>query len=77
MTTIHFVLAESGPVQITLFDLAGQRVTVLTQGPRGRGVHVIHWDGRNDEGRSVASGVYWYRLQAGNRVYARKLLLLR
>ena len=77
MTTIRFALAEPRPVQITLFDLAGQRVAVLAQGPRGRGVHTVQWNGRDEDGRRVASGVYWYRLEAGNRLYARKLLLLR
>ncbi len=76
-TTIPFVLVEPGPVRITLFDLAGQRVAVLAQGPRGRGVHTVQWDGRDEDGRRVASGVYWYRLEAGNRLYTRKLLLLR
>ena len=76
-TVISWFLLRPGPARVEVFALTGQRVSVLHQGPRKAGSHRVHWDGRDDNGRSLASGVYLYRLVTGERVQARKLTLLR
>ena len=76
-TAIHFAV-PGGEVRLDLFDLLGQKIATLVHGPREAGAYVSRWDGRDDDGRELASGVYLYRLQAGKgAVETRKLLLLR
>jgi flagellar hook assembly protein FlgD len=57
--------------------LTGQKVATLAEGLRQAGTYTLRWDGKDDEGREVASGVYLYRLVAGERMKTRKLLLLK
>ncbi len=76
-TVISWFLLEPGPARLEVFALNGQRVAVLRQGPQQAGFHRIHWDGRDDMGRSLASGVYLYRLVSAETVLTRKLTLLR
>ena len=76
-TLISWFLLEPGPARVEVFALNGQRVAVLHQGPLQAGFHRIHWDGRDHEGRPLASGVYLYRLVSPGGVLTRKLTLLR
>lgn len=75
-TTIGFTLVEDGPVALTVYNLSGQRVATLVDGVRTAGAYAARWDGRDDQGRALASGVYLYRLRAGRHIETRKLLLL-
>jgi len=64
-------------LDLAVFNLAGQRVATLAQGQRLAGTYRLTWDGTDDQGRALASGVYLYRLRAGEqRQEARKLLVL-
>jgi len=76
-TVIRFAVESAGPVEVTVYDLLGQRVRTLARDWRTAGPHAVHWDGRDEVARAVATGVYLYRLTAGDRVASRKLLLLR
>jgi len=76
-TAIRFVLPYAADVHLSLFNLAGQQVATLVEGRRGAGHYTLHWDGRDDGGRVLASGAYFYRLRAGAQAETRKLLLLR
>lgn len=76
-TVIPFALPEEGPVELAVYDLLGRRVATLTQGKQPAGRHMGQWDGRDEAGRSLASGVYLYRLRAGAQLETRKLLLLK
>ena len=76
-TVIPWFLLKPGFVRLEVYSLTGQRVAVLHQGPLQAGFHRIHWDGRDDGGRALASGVYLYRLVSGDRLLTRKLTLLR
>ena len=76
-TAIGFDLPQSDHVEMAVFNLAGQKVMNLVEGPRDAGSYTLRWDGRDGRGRSLASGVYLYRLQVGKLVETRKLLLLR
>ena len=67
-TTLHVQLPTSGPVSLTLYNLAGQVVrTVWVEHYLDAGMHSWQWDGRDDQGRPVASGVYLYRVIADLR----------
>ena len=76
-TVISWFQLTPGPARLEVFALTGQRVAVLHQGPKKVGVHRLHWDGRDDQGRPVASGVHLYRLVTDEGVHTRKLTLLR
>lgn len=76
-TVIEFVLPSDGHVRIDVFNLLGQRVRGLVSGPHGAGRYSVAWNARDDQGRSVAAGVYLYRLTAVNDVLVRKMLLLK
>ena len=76
-TAIRFVLPTGGEVDLAVFNLAGQYVANLVDDTYPAGTYTIRWDGRDDEGREVATGLYLYRLQIGARVQTRKLIVLR
>ena len=76
-TVISWFLLEPGLARLEVFALTGQRLAVLHQGPLQAGYHRLHWDGRDDAGRPLASGVYLYRLTTVEGDLTRKLTLLR
>ena len=76
-TVISWFMLRPGPARVEVVALTGQRVAVLHQGPKKAGVHRVHWDGRDDRGRPLASGVYLYRMVTDESVKTRKLTLLR
>jgi len=76
-TTIEYSLPEAMHVSLGIHDAQGRVVIILDEGLRSRGLHASIWDGRDRNGHLVGSGVYFYRLQAGANVAAKKLLLLK
>jgi predicted esterase len=72
VTTIRFGLATTVDVNITVYDILGRRVAVLVNERMGAGYHQVTFDGAH-----LASGVYFYRMQAGSYVDTKKLLLVR
>ena len=76
-TVISYFLLEPGPARVEVFSLTGQRVAILHQGPQQAGYHRLRWNGRDDAGRPLASGMYLYRLVTAEGVLTRKLILLR
>ena len=81
-TWIPYRLAEDAFVTLTIYDLNGQVVRTLDVGHRIAAVYegrskAIYWDGRNDVGEQIASGVYFYHLSAGDYSATRKMLILK
>ncbi len=76
-TAIGFSLAEDVALDLGVYDVTGRRIRTLLAGWRSAGVHSVVWDGRDAVGKRVASGVYLYRLLAGDETEARRLLLLK
>ncbi len=77
VTTIQFDLRHAARVELVIYNLLGQEVATLIRGYRQPGSYVKVWEGRNHSGQPVASGVYFYRLVAGDYVKTRKMILLR
>jgi hypothetical protein len=75
-TQIRYALPQSTQVKLVVYDIHGRRVRVLENAEKAAGEYVQAWDGKDERGAAVASGVYVYRLQIGERVLARKMLLL-
>ncbi len=76
-TTIRFSLPEAGPVRVAVYDLRGRLLRVLVAATLPAGSHDVTWDGRDDQGRVVASGAYFYAVDGGAQRIVRKMGLLR
>jgi hypothetical protein len=76
-TTIRFELTRAGAVDVSVFDGAGAFVTTLVNARYPAGVHELQWDGTDAEGHRVASGLYFYRLEANGVETTRKMMLLK
>jgi len=76
-TTIEYVLATGGQVSLRVYDVKGRLVRTLVDGQKGVGAHAEVWNGRNNRGEPVASGVYFYRLRTGQTVFTKKAILLK
>lgn len=76
-TTIRFELPLAVSAQLTIHNVLGQEVTRLIESRLAAGAHEIVWDGRDRDGRIVASGVYFYRLCSESTTIARKMVLLK
>ncbi|MBT7914826.1 T9SS type A sorting domain-containing protein, partial [Candidatus Bathyarchaeota archaeon] len=76
-TTIRYVLPVGVKVEMSVYDVAGQRVRLLIDGRQASGSYAAVWDGRDDAGRRVGSGTYLVRLQAGAFEQSRKIVLLK
>ncbi|MCF7918937.1 MAG: FG-GAP-like repeat-containing protein [Candidatus Cloacimonetes bacterium] len=76
-TRIEFELMESAEVELAVYNLKGQLVTLLEQGEMSAGRHFVDWDGRSGQsGQSVSSGIYFCRLASGGKIIASKKMLL-
>ena len=80
-TTIRFALPETGQVQLAIYNSLGKMVRQLVEGTASPGEYEVHWDGQNDYGNPVASGIYFYRIKfTGEKKQfsrTRKMLLVR
>ena len=76
-TSIAFALTRPAPVELVVYDLRGREVRRLVSGERGAGTHTVQWNGRDDAGRPVAAGTYFYRIRTGDAVRAQRMVLVR
>jgi hypothetical protein len=76
-TSIRFELAAPSPVQLRVFDISGRMIRVLLDSPAGAGPHEITWNGRDDAGQVLPSGVYYYQLSTPDASATRRTLLLK
>jgi len=77
VTTIEYNLPVRSHVVIEVFNILGQTVRTLLNDSQAAGSCTISWDGRDSSGKSVSTGVYLYRFQAGSHIETKKMLLLR
>ena len=77
VTIINFTLPQAAAVELTVYDIQGKVVRQLINSFTESGKHTVNWDGRNDIGINVASGVYVYQLKAGSTILHKKILLIR
>jgi hypothetical protein len=71
-TTISFLLPQSKFVELEIFDILGRKITVLVNGIKSAGKHKVEFNGNN-----LSSGIYFYRLKAGNFIETKKLILIK
>lgn len=76
-TTIEYNLARNSKVIINVYDMLGREIITLVNGHQNEGVHPIHWDGCDNMKQPVASGIYLYRIEAGEFSSMKKLILIK
>jgi hypothetical protein len=76
-TAISYYLPESSLVKLEIFDVSGRSIVCLVNREQEMGTHAIEWKGMDARGIQVASGVYFYRLEAGKQSSIKKMILLR
>ena len=77
-TTIQYALPQAADVELTVYNLVGQPVRTLVAEHQSAGHYAVEWDATNDSGHSLSSGMYFYRLQAGEEfLEVKKMLLLK
>ncbi len=76
-TQVSFALPKAANVNLTIYNVLGQQVKTLVNQEMAAGVQTVEWDGTDNTGRTVASGVYFYRLNAGEFQATKKMLMLK
>lgn len=76
-TTIQFQLRQSGKVALIIYDILGQRVCELVNNEMSAGYHTVFWDGKNNKGSTVSSGIYIYEMKCANFHQRKKLVLVK
>lgn len=76
-TTIPYQLASRGKVSLVIYNALGQEVRTLLASTQEAGAYTARWDGKDNLGRHLPTGVYLYRLQAGEQTFTRKMIYLR
>ncbi len=76
-TTIEYALVQPNSVSLAIYNVKGQKIRREDFGVQTVGTHLYWWDGRDDQGQRVASGIYYYRLQAGEYSKSHKMVLMK
>lgn len=76
-TTIQYNLPENSAVTLKIFNILGHEIRTLAKQTQTKGSHAIVWDGRNDNGSRVSSGVYMFRIEAGSFIQTKKMIFVK
>ena len=76
-TSISFAIPEKSDVNLSVYDILGNKVRTLANGEFEPGDHKVIFDGNNDSGKPVSAGIYFYRLDTGKSSITRKMVLLK
>jgi hypothetical protein len=76
-TNFQFTLPKSSHVKIEIFNIVGQKVAILVDGDMKPGLYTADWNGRDENGKTVSSGIYFYRMQADDFSDMKKMVLVK
>jgi hypothetical protein len=76
-TEISYALPRDCYVKLAIYNIAGRKVNTLVDECQSAGYKTIHWNGRDDQGKKIASGIYFYKLQAGDFCQSKKMMLIK
>jgi len=76
-TAITFSVPRTGELQISIYNILGQRIKTLFEGQKETGVHTVQWNGLDDRGVQVSAGFYLMRMESGSQTLSRKMLLVK
>ncbi|KPJ64412.1 hypothetical protein AMJ44_12865, partial [candidate division WOR-1 bacterium DG_54_3] len=76
-TVIKYSLSKATDVSLVIYNILGQKVRTLVRKEKQSGLVTVIWDGKDDSGRNLSSGIYFYRLQAGKFAQTKRMVLLK
>ena len=76
-TAIEYYVPEKNWVTLSIYNVAGKHIAQLVEDSREQGFYVARWQGVDDQGHSVASGIYFCRLRVGKEIVSKKIVLMR
>ncbi|NUM81908.1 T9SS type A sorting domain-containing protein, partial [bacterium] len=76
-TKIRYAVPADGKVVIKVYNVLGQEIRTLVNEVKNIGRYDVTWDGRNATGQLVSSGIYFYRLEAGNVIKSKKMMFIK
>jgi len=76
-TTIKFVLSEDSYVTLEVYNIKGAKVCTLVEGEYEAGFHNVLWNGTDDSGKPVSSGMYFYKMNTGKNIATKKMVLMK
>jgi flagellar hook assembly protein FlgD len=76
-TTISYRIPSAARVTIAIYNVLGQRIRTLVNQVKTAGEYTVYWDGKDELGRDMGSGIYYYTMKAGKYQVSRKMLLVR
>ena len=77
ITNIHFSLPSSGKIDLSIYNMYGQKVKILIDEIYPQGEHSVKWNGKNESGNKLPTGVYFYKIISGNNYQVKRMLLLK
>jgi hypothetical protein len=77
VTTIKYQTPKSADISLVVYNTLGQKIRTLVDAKVEQGVHAVTWNGRNEMGKVVSSGIYFYVLTTGDTRIAKKMILMR
>ena len=76
-TSISYQIPEAAQVEIKIFNTMGQNIKTLISQKQNAGYYLVHWDGNDSNGNKVVSGIYMYRIEAGDFICIKKMTLMK
>jgi hypothetical protein len=76
-TNLQFAVPKQGNITLAVYNVLGQRVRTLADGVYAPGQYTITWDGKDESGRTLASGIYFARLETGSIALVKKMLMMK
>ena len=76
-TSISFSLDRNAEVNLSIYNMLGQKVITLAEGSKNAGTHTLQWNGLDDAGQSVSTGIYLYRLTSGSQSITKKMAFMK
>jgi flagellar hook assembly protein FlgD len=77
VTIISYQLPKNSSVELTVYNTVGQPIRTLVNSNQSAGTYQLQWDGKNDKGVNVSTGLYFYRIKAGSFVQMKKMMLIK
>ncbi|MBN1153995.1 T9SS type A sorting domain-containing protein, partial [candidate division KSB1 bacterium] len=76
-TRIYFEIPQNHKIKLAIYNMLGQQVRTLIDEDYNAGFHIVNWDGFDDSGKALPSGIYFYRIKAGDFVASKKMLMVK